>query len=246
MRASSLAVGAAAVAVAALGAVPATAATPDRASGTPMCATSQLGASLAASDAAAGNLYYTLVITNHSSTTCHLTGYPGVSVLDSGGKQIGSPADRTAQTYAQVVLRSGGSASDFVHTANHLGSCQPTSAQMRVYPPGNRDSLVIPAKITVCHDFDITPLAAGSGGNPPGSGQTPTTAPSATPSPTQSSGAQVPVVPSGAPDTGLEPAAHSSGSHGAAIAAGAAGGALLLGGIGAGALRRRSRSQARG
>ncbi|MBY8878378.1 DUF4232 domain-containing protein [Actinacidiphila acidipaludis] len=243
MRSSSLAAGAAAVAVAALGVVPATAsaAAPVRdTSGTPMCATSQLTASLGDSEGAAGSLFRNLVLTNHSATACHLTGFPGVSLLDGGGKQIGLPATREHEGYRSVVLRPGGTASDTIHTINHMGGCLPTSASLRVYPPGNRASLVVPAKIANCDNlFTITPLAASSAGNPVGSGPTGGSTP--TPSPT-SSGRQVTAVPSGAPDTGL--AASSSGGTGGAAVALVAGGVVVAGGLGAAAARRR-RSQAR-
>ncbi|MFI1093418.1 DUF4232 domain-containing protein [Streptomyces sp. NPDC020917] len=245
MRSSSLAAGAAAVAIAALGVVPATAsaAAPVRdATGTPMCATSQLTASLSGGEGAAGSLFRNLVLTNHSATTCHLTGFPGVSLLDAGGKQIGQPATREHEGYQPVVLKPGGSASDTIHTVNHMGSCLPTSASLRVYPPGNRASLVVPAKIANCDNlFTITPMAAGSGGNPVGSGPTGGSTP--TPSPT-GSGSQVTAVPSGAPDTGL--AAGSSGGGGTPLAL-VAGGVVVAGGIGVAAARRRkSQARARG
>ncbi len=256
MHKRSLAAGAAAAAVAVLTAVPATAATaasPARDAGaTPMCATSQLTARLGGSDAGAGNLYRYLVLTNHGSATCHLTGFPGVSLLDSGGRQIGPAATRVSETYAPVVLKPGASASDTIHTANHMGTCLPTSAQVKVYPPGNTASLTIPGQITACHgELQITPLAAGTGGNPEG-GQAPTAAPSSAPTSapstapgTSGSGRQVPVVPSGAPDTGL--AARSGGSGTGTVVGAATGGVLLLGGAGvAFAVRRRSRMQAQG
>ncbi|SEP00948.1 Protein of unknown function [Actinacidiphila rubida] len=241
MRSSSLAAGAAAVAVAALGVVPSTAsaAAPVRDASTPMCATSQLTASIGDSEGAAGSLFRTLVLTNHSATTCHLTGFPGVSLLDASGTQIGQPATREHEGYTAVVLRPGGTASDTIHTINHMGSCLPTSTSLKVYPPGNTASLVVPAKIDNCSNlFTITPLAAGSNGNPVGSGPTGGSTP--TPSPT-GSGGQVTAVPSGAPNTGL--AASSSGG-GAGPLALVAGGVVVAGGIGAAAARRR-RSQAR-
>jgi hypothetical protein len=265
MRKRSLAAGAAAsaaaFATAAFAAVPATAAAPAAApaSVTPMCATSQLSAHLGGGDAAAGNLYRDLVVTNTSGTTCHLTGFPGVSLLDARGGQIGAPATREPLSYAPVVLRPGGSASDTIHTINHQGTCLPTSTSVRVYPPGNRASLVIPGELTNCHDeLGISPLAAGTHGNPSDAGA-PTPAPTSsatpvpTPAPTRSGGGapvtpepsptrQVSVVPSGAPDTGVA-AASSSGSHGTEIAAGAsAAGVLLLGGLGV-AARRRARAR---
>lgn len=261
MRSRSLAVGAAAFAVAALGAVPATAATPARSTTTPMCATSQLTAALGGGDGAAGSLFRYLVITNHSRTACHVTGFPGLSMLDAHGKQIGAPATRDHRPYVPVVLRPGASASDTIHTINHQGTCLPTSTSLRIYPPGNRASLVFPGQVTNCDNlFTVTPFTGGKDGNPSsaGSGTTPTpapaTSPTATPAPTTSHSAaatpeptrQVSAVPSGAPDTGLGLTATSGGSNsGTGVAAGAAAaGVVGLGGLGF-AVRRRRRSHSR-
>lgn len=143
-------------------------ATPTPSGTTPMCTAAQLSASLGGADAAAGNLYRYLVLTNRGSTACHLTGYPGVSLLDAHNRQIGQPATREPSSYQPVVLRPGGSASDTVHTANRQGTCLAESAQVRIYPPGSLDALLAPGRITVCDNvFTVTPLAAGTTGNPP-------------------------------------------------------------------------------
>jgi hypothetical protein len=134
---------------------------------TPMCTATQLTAALGGGDAGAGNLYRYLVLTNKSTTTCHLTGFPGVSMLDANGKQIGQPATRTQTSYTQVVLAPGGSASDTIHTVNQQGPCLATSTQLRIYPPGSKASLLIPGQVTECYNtFEITPLSAGKGGTP--------------------------------------------------------------------------------
>ncbi|WP_406370522.1 DUF4232 domain-containing protein [Streptomyces sp. NBC_01550] len=236
MRKGPLAAGAAVAAVAVFTAVPATAAVPaQEASSTPMCATSQLTGSLGAGDAGAGNLYHYLVLTNHSSTTCHLTGFPGVSLLDASGRQIGPAATREHTSYEPVVLKPGGSASDTIHTVNHQGTCLPTSTQVRVYPPGNTASLVLAGEIANCHSvLSITPLAAGTGGNPAGS------LPRSSGTGGTGSGGQVTAVPSGAPDTGMA-ATSSDGAHPGRALGAAAGGVLALGAAGfAVALRRRA------
>ncbi|MFD5061660.1 DUF4232 domain-containing protein [Streptomyces sp. NPDC058394] len=133
----------------------------------PMCTASQLTVSLGGGDAGAGNLYRYLVVTNRTSGACQVSGYPGLSLLDAGGKQIGAPATRDRRTYAPVVLEPGGSASVTIHTLNRQGACLPSSAQLRIYPPGNTASLVIPGEITNCDDlFSVTPFAAGTSGNP--------------------------------------------------------------------------------
>ncbi|MEW2521289.1 DUF4232 domain-containing protein [Actinacidiphila alni] len=254
MRMSSLAVGAAAFSTAAtvavFGAAPASADAPASiTSSTPMCATSQLSAALGGQDAGAGNLYQYLVLTNHSGTTCHLTGFPGLSLLDAGGKQIGTPATREHNSYAPVVLRPGGTVSDTIHTANHMGSCWPTSAKLRIYPPGNTASLVVAGKVTICNDqFAVTPFTAGTTGNPPNSGPTATPTRSSgsgsgTSGSTSGSGSQVTTVPSGAPDTGVAESAGGGSDHDTLAMAGA--GVLAAGAIGlAAGLRRRSRTRA--
>lgn len=134
----------------------------------PMCATSQLTAALGGGDAGAGSVFRYLVLTNHSPTACHLTGYPGLSMLDAQGRRIGAPADRQPMDYRPVVLRPGGSASDTIRTVNRQGTCLPPSVKLRIYPPGNTAPLDFPGSVTDCDDlFTVTPLIAGSTGNPP-------------------------------------------------------------------------------
>ena len=135
---------------------------------TPMCSASQLTASLGGSEAGAGHLYRYLVLTNSGATSCHIAGYPGVSLLDADGRQIGQPATRHAMDYSPVVLDPGDSASATIHTVNQQGTCLPTSVTVKIYPPGSRQSLKIAGKITNCDDLlEITPFAAGTSGDFP-------------------------------------------------------------------------------
>lgn len=141
------------------------------ASAAPMCATSQLSAALGGGDAGAGQVYRYLVITNSSRTTCHLTGFPGLSLLDASGRQIGAAATYDHLAYTPVVLAPGASASDTIHTVNRQtnnpGECLAASTSLRIYPPGNRDALVIPGTVTNCDStLTVTPLTSGSTGNP--------------------------------------------------------------------------------
>jgi hypothetical protein len=107
------------------------------------------------------------VITNTSRTACHVTGFPGLSMLDANGNQIGEPATRERLTYQPVPLAPGASASDTIHTVNQQGTCLPASTSLRMYPPGSRASLVIPGQVTECDNvFVITPFTGGETGNP--------------------------------------------------------------------------------
>jgi Protein of unknown function (DUF4232) len=145
-----------------------TTATPSAPDGTPVCAASQLTASLSDGDAGAGNLYRYLVLTNSGSAVCHVTGYPGLSMLDANGRQIGQPATRHALAYSPVVLKPGEAASATIHTVNHQGTCLPTSVELKMYPPGSRASMKFAGRITDCGNlFEITPFTAGRTGNPP-------------------------------------------------------------------------------
>ncbi|RAG84980.1 hypothetical protein DN069_14265 [Streptacidiphilus pinicola] len=238
----ALSVGAATVALgaAALAFAPVAGAAPQAA--TPMCTTAQLTGSLGAGDVGAGQIYRDVVLTNHSSATCHLTGFPGVSVLDAHGAQIGAPATHEPRPYSLVVLAPGATATTTIHTTNRMTNdpkeCRPESTSLRVYPPGNRASLVFPAKLTICNNtFTVTPLV-GSTTAPSGS-PTPTPVPSASATPSS----QVSAVPSGAPATGEAPTNSGGGSAGT-LAAGA-GALLVLGGTGV-AVARSRRSRARG
>ena len=134
------------------------------------CATSQLTAALGGGDAGAGNLYRYLVLTNHGSTPCALAGFPGLSLLDARGTQLGASATFDHSfSYSQVVLQPGATASDTIHTLNAgATSCSGTSSKVRIYPPGNTASLVIPGQVMLCGgELSVSPFTSGSGGNPP-------------------------------------------------------------------------------
>ena len=163
MRMSTLAVGAMACTAVVLGSAPAMAASSGSASAAkaPMCATSQLTASLGGGDAGAGNLYRFLLLTNHSHTTCQVDGYPGLSLLNAHGKELGAPAtfDHTF-SYSPVTLRPGQTASDTIHTLNSGATpCQGTSTELRIYPPNNKAAVVIPGKVMLCGNLlSVSPM----------------------------------------------------------------------------------------
>jgi ABC-type transport system substrate-binding protein len=131
------------------------------------CTTGQLKGSLGETQSGAGQRYTALVLTNTGSTECDLRGFPGVSLVDASGKQIGQPASREGAEGATVMIQPGGTASATLHTsAAGMGAqCDATSAQLRVYPPDNTESLMIAAAYSACGGFQVTTLVAGSAGN---------------------------------------------------------------------------------
>jgi hypothetical protein len=131
------------------------------------CTTGQLKGSLGETQAGAGQRYTTLVLTNTGSKECDLRGFPGVSLVDASGKQIGQPASREGTEGATVMIKPGGTASATLHTsAAGMGAqCDATSTQLRIFPPDNTESLMITAAYSACGGFRVTTLVSGSAGN---------------------------------------------------------------------------------
>ncbi|MFF2650066.1 DUF4232 domain-containing protein [Streptomyces sp. NPDC058045] len=150
-------------------------ATPDRdstfAGGPPVCRTEELTITLGRTDGAAGSLYRQLRVRNDADKPCTLYGFPGVSLVDSAGHQLGKPADRAGSQAAgrvvmkpnqreQVTLRSLTAA---VQTTP--GCHRAKAAGFRVYPPGERASAVIHAKgLEACTSTKVTTLTVTSFG----------------------------------------------------------------------------------
>ena len=96
-----------------------------------------------------------------------MRGFPGVSLLDAAGNQLGDPATREGTEGASISLAPGASASATLHTTNEgIGgtTCTPQSERMKVYPPGQTSALVFSATYTACGGFSVTTLVPGDTG----------------------------------------------------------------------------------
>ena len=107
-------------------------------------------------DLTAGSAYYVLEISNTSHFTCTLYGFPGVSAVGSGGRQVGSTAGR-ASYLAERPLTLTPDAT--VHAVLQItdvsnftaAACHPVTADgLRVYAPGAYPSRVIPFSFRGC------------------------------------------------------------------------------------------------
>ena len=133
-----------------------------------VCSTEQLRLSVGRKDVGAGNVYMPLVLTNKSTGTCTLTGFPGVSLLDSAGSAIGDPATRRGASRSAVSLPPGGSASAMLHTLNEGTSdtpCRRAPARIRAYPPDSYTSMTVSAhSFRVCGGvFEVESVHSGKG-----------------------------------------------------------------------------------
>jgi Protein of unknown function (DUF4232) len=138
--------------------------------GTAACATSDLVAWLDVPPGHdyAGGAYYYLEFTNLSGYACTLQGSPGVSAVSLSGRELGSPArgDYSGDTPA-VVLAGGATATaklQIEDPGDFGDSCLlpppwkqpwrpgtlPTAAGLRVYPPNQFTSRVVPYPFSAC------------------------------------------------------------------------------------------------
>jgi hypothetical protein len=135
----------------------------------PACTTANLDVWLnTTGNGAAGSSYYNLNLTNLSAHSCTLFGYPGVSAITQAGIQLGSSAGRSAQhASTRITLASARTARGFetsttrntatvimqITVAENFPAsvCSPiTAAGLRVYPPGQKESTVVPFPFVGC------------------------------------------------------------------------------------------------
>ncbi|MFI5777223.1 DUF4232 domain-containing protein [Nocardia sp. NPDC051570] len=152
---------------------PGSAMTPQQSTtGPTSCATGQLSVTQQDQGVGAGQRYAALIFTNTSTTPCTLTGYPGVSYVADSGDQSGNPADRASGPITTVTLIPGAQASALLHDTNGMGGYDPDRCQLapaaglRVYPPDQRDSVVVPGQTSHCagpdiHSFTVGPIQPG-------------------------------------------------------------------------------------
>jgi hypothetical protein len=139
------------------------------AAATPACTTANLDVWLnTMGNGAAGSSYYNLNFTNLSAHSCTLYGYPGISAITQTGIQLGSAAGRNpSHTPTHITLTSARTARGFEMSTSHNtatailqitvaenfpnAACSwITAAGLRVYPPGQKESTVVPYPFVAC------------------------------------------------------------------------------------------------
>ncbi len=134
----------------------------------PLCGVGVLRAAIVGENAGAGNIYTTLAFRNVGPVSCVLRGYPGVSLVDGRGYQIGRSARRFATAAPLIALRPGGAASTVIHTLNPgvgTTNCLRPSTALRVYPPDSYAALLVRARLSECLGvLEVRPLVAGLAG----------------------------------------------------------------------------------
>jgi hypothetical protein len=145
--------------------------------GAAACSSSNLRISLGAGGGAAGTDFTVIDFTNSGGTSCTLYGFPGVSLTNSSGAQIGAAATRNpSKASALVTLAPGAKASAELGVANAqnypAATCKPTpAAQLKVFPPNQTQSIAVAFTTTGCavsstHQLSVTAVTAGAGQTP--------------------------------------------------------------------------------
>ena len=127
------------------------------ASATAPCSTGQLVVWLdpQAGGAAAGSTYDPLRFTNFG-TACTLRGFPGVSAIDLSGRQVGKAASRDRAVGSRLVALARGATAKAVLQITDVhnfprSTCRPVKAAgLRVYPPNQTRSKVVPFPMDAC------------------------------------------------------------------------------------------------
>jgi len=118
------------------------------------------------SESGAGTLAFKIDLTNIGSRECTLGGFPGVSLVNDNGNQIGSPAGRVANTTEKTItLKTHDMVSStvfYTEEGNYdAGTCKDGATKLRVYPPNDTGylSILLPSdNIAWCPKFEITPV----------------------------------------------------------------------------------------
>jgi hypothetical protein len=139
----------------------------------PHCRTGDLTASLQASNGggAAGSVYLDLGLTNKSSQSCPVYGFPGMTLVDASGKWLPTTVERDPVQPTKVLLAPGQTAWAIVRythipTDGESYPCQPAAVGLAVTPPDETTQLTVHAKLDdVCQkgQLDTSPFTAKRG-----------------------------------------------------------------------------------
>jgi Protein of unknown function (DUF4232) len=104
----------------------------------------------------AGGTGYQLEISNISHRACTLYGYPGVSALGPGGRQLGSAAARDDSLPTRLLTLRPRATAHVLLLITDVGNyppsaCHPADAvALRVYPPNDYSSIRFPFSFPAC------------------------------------------------------------------------------------------------
>lgn len=121
-------------------------------------------------DAAAGHAFFQVQISNVGHSTCTLFGYPGVSLLNGSGHQVGLPASHSGSKSTVTIVPGG--TSHFVLTVTDPGivCAHPVKGSiLKVFAPGAFHANETEFSTSVCpHNVTLHVDAVHAGAGIPG------------------------------------------------------------------------------
>jgi uncharacterized protein DUF4232 len=140
--------------------------TPPKVATASTCNADELTLSLTNGDGGgAGTINQVAVLTNSGKRTCTLFGFPGVSLVNDNGNQVGSPADR-AKNYTEktVTLKPTEKAKAVISFSDpgnfEAGKCKTGATKLRVYAPNDTGYLSVASPMITawCPGFATSPV----------------------------------------------------------------------------------------
>ncbi|MFE9612239.1 DUF4232 domain-containing protein [Streptomyces sp. NPDC006012] len=119
--------------------------TPPSTDGGSRCRTSELSAAVGGNNPGAGQENFPVVLTNKSSRTCTVRGFPGAAFVNASGEQLGPDPRRSSGTPATVTLKPGQRAWAGLTFSNPevSGARTATPAALLITPPDEHDHLKV-------------------------------------------------------------------------------------------------------
>jgi hypothetical protein len=111
----------------------------------------------------AGTFYQNIVLTNNGTSTCTLTGYPTVSLLNSAGTTVGNATNSTTVTAKSISIAPGKaaySAVGFPDSGNFSAGVCKAATTISVTPPGQTTALTVATTRSYCPGFSVTALTS--------------------------------------------------------------------------------------
>jgi hypothetical protein len=124
-----------------------------------------------AGNGTAGAIFYPIEFTNLGSKSCTLYGYPGVSAVNSKGKQLGPAARRLTLAHHTITIKPGQTVSamlGILPPGFRPGCKTATTAGFRIYPPNETGGqLALNLSFPICTNqggsLTIYPVTKGIG-----------------------------------------------------------------------------------
>lgn len=132
------------------------------------CDTDDLSLSLGQPNGAAGTSYVDLILTNVSSLSCTLNGYPTVILVDSQGQQLGQTAGQSTSSSAPTTItlkpdQTAHSTVAFPNPGNFsTGACSNQSTDINLTPSGQTSGLQAATIQQYCPGFSVTAIQSGN------------------------------------------------------------------------------------